>query len=45
GNPIGGPMTGWLAEEFGGRSPFLVGGVISVLAAVGCAAVLRLRRS
>ncbi|HEX5403232.1 MAG TPA: MFS transporter [Pseudonocardiaceae bacterium] len=45
GNPIGGPMTGWLAEEFGGRSPFLVGGAISVLAAVGCAAALRLRRS
>jgi MFS family permease len=45
GNPVGGPMTGWLAEEFGGRAPFLVGGVISVLAAVGCAAVLRARRS
>jgi MFS family permease len=45
GNPIGGPMTGWLAEQFGGRAPFLVGGVISVLAAVGCAAVVRLRRT
>ncbi len=35
GNPIGGPMTGWLAAEFGGRSPFVVGGVV----ATGCAAV------
>jgi MFS family permease len=45
GNPIGGPMTGWLAEQFGGRSPFLVGGVVSVLAAVGCAMALRARRA
>jgi MFS family permease len=41
GNPIGGPMTGWLAEQFGGRSPFVVGGVISMLAAVGCALALK----
>jgi MFS family permease len=40
GNPIGGPMTGWLASNFGGRSTFYVGGVISVLAAVVCAVVL-----
>jgi MFS family permease len=45
GNPVGGPMTGWLAEQFGGRSPFLVGGVVSVLAALVCAAVLRAKRS
>jgi MFS family permease len=45
GNPIGGPMTGWLAEQFGGRSPFLVGGVISVLAAIGCALAMRARRA
>jgi MFS family permease len=43
GNPVGGPMTGWLAEEFGGRAPFVVGGLISALAAVGCAAALYLR--
>lgn len=43
GNPIGGLMVGWMAETFGGRSPFYVGGVISALAAVVCAAVL-LRR-
>ncbi|HVV20091.1 MAG TPA: MFS transporter [Pseudonocardiaceae bacterium] len=41
GNPVGGPMTGWLAEEFGGRSPFIAGGVISVLAAVACGLALR----
>jgi MFS family permease len=44
GNPVGGPMTGWLAEQFGGRSPFLVGGAISVLAAVACGLALRLAR-
>jgi MFS family permease len=43
GNPIGGPMSGWLADTFGGRSPFLVGGTVSALAAVVCAAIL-LRR-
>ena len=44
GNPVGGPMTGWLAEQFGGRSPFVVGGVISVVAAVACGLALRLAR-
>jgi MFS family permease len=41
GNPVGGPMTGWLAEQFGGRAPFVVGGAVSVLAALGCLGVLR----
>lgn len=40
GNPIGGPMVGWLADNFGGRSPFWMGGVISVIAAVAGAAML-----
>jgi len=40
GNPIGGPMTGWMANEFGGRSPFYIGGAVSALAAVVCAVVL-----
>ncbi|PXY32618.1 MFS transporter [Prauserella muralis] len=45
GNPIGGPMTGWMAEQFGGRSPFYLGGAIAVLAVVVCALVLyRARR-
>lgn len=43
GNPIGGPMTGWLAAEFGGRAPFVVGGAVSVLAAGVTAGVLWLR--
>lgn len=43
GNPIGGLLTGWLADEFGGRSPFFVGGVVAALAAV-LAAVSVIRR-
>jgi MFS family permease len=44
GNPIGGPLTGWLAKEFGPRSPLIIGGVVAVCAALGCAIVV-LRRS
>jgi MFS family permease len=40
GNPIGGPMTGWMADAFGGRSPFYIGGAVSLVAAVVCALVL-----
>jgi MFS family permease len=40
GNPVGAPMTGWLADNFGGRSPFFVGGAVSALAAVLCAVIL-----
>jgi len=40
GTPLGGPLTGWLAEQFGGRSPFIVGGIVSVAAAVLCALAL-----
>ncbi|CAM3782991.1 MFS transporter [Kibdelosporangium persicum] len=43
GNPIAGPMTGWLADQFGGRSTFLVGGVMSILAALVLGLVLRWR--
>ncbi|GAA5151647.1 MULTISPECIES: MFS transporter [Amycolatopsis] len=43
GNPVGGPMVGWMADTFGGRSPFYIGGVVSALAAVACAAVLARR--
>jgi MFS family permease len=43
GNPVGAPMTGWLAAEFGGRSPFVAGGVVAVLAAVVCGIVLARR--
>jgi MFS family permease len=43
GNPIAGPLTGWLAEAFGGRSPFVFGGVVSALAAVVCGLILARR--
>jgi predicted MFS family arabinose efflux permease len=43
GNPIAGPLTGWLAEEFGGRSPFLFGGLVSAVAALLCGWVLARR--
>ncbi|HEX4705768.1 MAG TPA: MFS transporter [Pseudonocardiaceae bacterium] len=45
GNPIGGPMSGWLAEQFGGRAPYYAGGAISVLAAAVCGLVLLRRAS
>jgi MFS family permease len=46
GNPIGAPLAGWLAEQYGGRSPYYAGGVVSVLAAAVCGLMLvrRLRR-
>jgi MFS family permease len=43
GNPVGGPMVGWMANTFGGRSPFFIGGAVSAIAAVACAVVLARR--
>ena len=43
GNPIGGPMTGWLAAEFGGRSPFVIGGIVAFVCAAVCGIVLARR--
>jgi MFS family permease len=43
GNPVGAPMTGWLAAEFGGRSPFVVGGLIAALSTAVCGVVLARR--
>ncbi|PPK70510.1 MFS transporter [Actinokineospora auranticolor] len=43
GNPLGAPMVGWMADQWGARSPFVVGGAIAALTAVVCGAVL-LRR-
>jgi MFS family permease len=43
GNPLGAPMTGWLAAEFGGRSPFIVGGLIAALSTAVCGWVLARR--
>lgn len=34
GNPIGAPMVGWLATQYGGRSPLVVGGVMAIVSAV-----------
>ncbi|HEX4722519.1 MAG TPA: MFS transporter [Pseudonocardiaceae bacterium] len=45
GNPVGAPLAGWLAEQFGGRTPYFAGGAISFLAAVVCGLVLLRRRS
>ncbi len=30
---VGGPLLGWIADEFGGRSPIVLGGVVSILVA------------
>jgi predicted MFS family arabinose efflux permease len=43
GNPIGAPMTGWMAAELGGRSPFIIGGAIAVLSTVVCGVILARR--
>jgi MFS family permease len=43
GNPIAGPLTGWLAEAFGGRAPFVFGGVVSALSALVCGLILTRR--
>jgi MFS family permease len=31
---IGGPFSGWLADDFGSRSPFIVGGIVCLMAAI-----------
>ncbi|WP_157233738.1 MFS transporter [Kibdelosporangium phytohabitans] len=43
GNPIAGPLTGWLADQFGGRSTFFFGGAMSIVAALVLWTILRLR--
>jgi MFS family permease len=43
GNPVGAPMTGWLAAEFGGRSPFIVGGLIAAVCTAVCGWILARR--
>jgi MFS family permease len=43
GNPVGAPMVGWLAAQFGGRSPFVIGGAIAAISAVVCGIVLARR--
>jgi MFS family permease len=41
GAPIGGPVMGWLAQEFGGRMPLVFGGIVAILAASYGAIALR----
>lgn len=43
GNPVGAPMTGWMAAEFGGRSPFVIGGVIAAVCTAVAGVVLARR--
>jgi MFS family permease len=43
GTPIGGPLLGVVAEHFGGRSPLIVGGIVTVLSVLAVAIVLRRR--
>jgi len=40
GTPIGGPLVGWLAAEYGGRAPIVLGGVVTVVAAATCGLLL-----
>ena len=40
GAPLGSPMVGWVAEQFGARMSLIAGGVISAVAAVGVALLL-----
>ncbi|MEU6340118.1 MFS transporter [Streptomyces sp. NPDC046977] len=34
GTPLGGPLVGWVTDEFGARTGFLAGGLVAALAAV-----------
>jgi len=40
GTPLGSPLVGWAAEQFGARAGLIGGGVISAAAAVGMALLL-----
>jgi MFS family permease len=40
GTPLGAPLVGWVAEQFGPRMSLLAGGAVSALAAVAVAAML-----
>jgi MFS family permease len=44
GTPLGAPLIGWLAEQFGPRSSLWVGGAISVIATVVATALLARRQ-
>ncbi len=40
GTPFGGPLLGWVANTYGGRAPIVIGGLISLATALGCALYL-----
>ncbi|SDI52172.1 Predicted arabinose efflux permease, MFS family [Actinokineospora alba] len=40
GNPVGAPMVGWMAHQWGARSPLYIGGSIAALTAVACGVFL-----
>jgi MFS family permease len=40
GTPLGAPLVGWAAEQFGARAGLIGGGIISAAAAVGVALLL-----
>jgi hypothetical protein len=40
GTPLGSPLVGWAAEQFGPRTGLVGGGVISAAAAAGVAVLL-----
>jgi MFS family permease len=40
GAPLGSPLAGWVAQEFGPRMSMMSGGIISVLATLAVAAML-----
>ncbi|QFZ16494.1 MFS transporter [Saccharothrix syringae] len=43
GNPVGGPVMGWLAEHFTARAPMVFGGVVSIVVALVGGVVLARR--
>lgn len=45
GNPVGGPLMGWIAEAVNGRAPIVVGGAVTALGALACAACWRYTRT
>jgi len=43
GNPVGGPVLGWIAGVFGARAPVLFGGLVALASVLVCAGVLAWR--
>jgi hypothetical protein len=43
--PVGGPVLGWIAEQWGPRAGLALGGAVSLAAALAGVSVLRIRRT